>query len=738
MINDRLGGSLELLESHGHLTFEERAYLSSEEELDTGPMLRLDPLTGQRFRKYNAGGTSGNWEYEKETSLPVRLFGGMDHENQARVARQHRKDLLEEASDRDWLKYMDYTVGSYPWLTQLLMMIVLAFICVVMAFLVSRLVAASWQLTDIIYAWKANTFERLIMLVVVKVFCITAGVLLTYYGAPNSDGSGIPEMKAILSGIWIRRYLSRQTLLVKFFSLSLVLGSGLPIGIEGPFIHLSAIIGRQILHRVSVFRKLNRNTFLTAACAVSISATFGTPVGGVLFSIEVTRSYYQVDTYFVSFTCAAIGATLTLMVNALAPTSLILFEAHSSYSEFTNGEIPIYMVIGMLNGVLGALFTHMHSHFFHSWLGKRTYRRVLSTAILIPLVYTVVAISIGDFAIVPMRVAVHDLFSSNHLWDPCCQSEKCSNCLLHDWGNSRSKVVLNLCYYFLQNFLTTATLMCMMMPCGTFGPLFAAGATIGRIVGEVFSMSEAYKSIAVGDYAVLGAATMTAAVTQTLSPAVIAMELTKRQDIAIPVLFSVCLAWNIARVMGPSIYDKISDLRGVPVLPFAPRNPNHPILRRPLLAEDLMEDFLYVPSEPTIKQIINILTTSKEMFFPVVLEKNKLDPSKKGMELGCSRQMILVGEASRQVLERAVRRPKLAPTSVLLDDARVGQDQHLNLLKPPHVDLLNLSPIQVMANMRLTKVYILFHVLRVDKIYVTSRNILIGVITEAALIRKRF
>ena len=58
----------------------------------------------------------------------------------------------------------------------------------------------------------------------------------------QAAGSGIPEMKSILAGSPQRAYLTGRTLLVKVFGLMLVLGSGLPLGKEGPFVHISCCV----------------------------------------------------------------------------------------------------------------------------------------------------------------------------------------------------------------------------------------------------------------------------------------------------------------------------------------------------------------------------------------------------------------------------------------------------------------------------------------------------------------
>lgn len=62
--------------------------------------------------------------------------------------------------------------------------------------------------------------------------------------SPHAKGSGIPEVKMILSGRQIfKPYLSLHTLGVKLAALALITGVGIPIGREGPFIHMGAIIG---------------------------------------------------------------------------------------------------------------------------------------------------------------------------------------------------------------------------------------------------------------------------------------------------------------------------------------------------------------------------------------------------------------------------------------------------------------------------------------------------------------
>jgi chloride channel 2 len=47
---------------------------------------------------------------------------------------------------------------------------------------------------------------------------------------------------------------------------------------------------------------------LAAACAVGVACTFAAPIGGVLFSIEVTATYFAVRNYWRGFYSAVCGA----------------------------------------------------------------------------------------------------------------------------------------------------------------------------------------------------------------------------------------------------------------------------------------------------------------------------------------------------------------------------------------------------------------------------------------------
>lgn len=107
---------------------------------------------------------------------------------------------------------------------------------------------------------------------------------LMYYAA----GSGIPEIKCILSGFVLRGYLGGWTLLVKAVGLTLSVASGLSLGKEGPMVHIASCVAN-ILSRF--FKRYDQNEgkrreIISSACAAGVAVAFGSPLGGVLFSLE--------------------------------------------------------------------------------------------------------------------------------------------------------------------------------------------------------------------------------------------------------------------------------------------------------------------------------------------------------------------------------------------------------------------------------------------------------------------
>ena len=105
--------------------------------------------------------------------------------------------------------------------------------------------------------------------------------------APQAVGSGLPEMKVILRGVVLPEYLTIKVFLAKVVGLTATLGSGMPLGKLGPFVHIccsiASCMGKMITRFQGMYCNESRKTeMLAAACAVGLSRCLSSDQGRFL------------------------------------------------------------------------------------------------------------------------------------------------------------------------------------------------------------------------------------------------------------------------------------------------------------------------------------------------------------------------------------------------------------------------------------------------------------------------
>lgn len=92
-------------------------------------------------------------------------------------------------------------------------------------------------------------------------------------------GSGIPEIKTILSGFVIHGYLGGRVLFTKSVGLAMSVASGLSLGKEGPFVHIVCCIGNIVSRFFDKYEtnEAKRREILSAASAAGVAVAFGAP-----------------------------------------------------------------------------------------------------------------------------------------------------------------------------------------------------------------------------------------------------------------------------------------------------------------------------------------------------------------------------------------------------------------------------------------------------------------------------
>jgi chloride channel 3/4/5 len=129
---------------------------------------------------------------------------------------------------------------------------------------------------------------------------------MVYYSAA---GSGVAEIKVIVSGFVLHGYLGFQTLVIKTIGLIFSVSSGLSVGKEGPFVHIATCVGNISCRLFSKYYQndMKRREALSAAAASGVAVAFGAPIAGVLFSLEEVSYYFPPKTLFRTFFCCIVS-----------------------------------------------------------------------------------------------------------------------------------------------------------------------------------------------------------------------------------------------------------------------------------------------------------------------------------------------------------------------------------------------------------------------------------------------
>lgn len=177
---------------------------------------------------------------------------------------------------------------------------------------------------------------------------------MTYYSA---SGSGVAEVKVILSGFVLHGFLGLKTLCIKTAGLVLSVASGLSIGKEGPMVHIGACVGNIACR---LFAKYDHNDgkrreILSAAAAAGVTVAFGAPIGGVLFSLEEASYFFPAKTLFRTFFCCITAALTLKFLDPYGTKKIVMFEVRymSNWQFF---EMVPFMLLGVLGGAAGAFF----------------------------------------------------------------------------------------------------------------------------------------------------------------------------------------------------------------------------------------------------------------------------------------------------------------------------------------------------------------------------------------------
>ncbi|NWI66435.1 CLCN2 protein, partial [Todus mexicanus] len=586
-------------------------------------------------------------------------------------------------------RFLISKVGE-DWVFLILLGLVMALVSWAMDFAIATcLQAQKWMYGGL----DTNVLLQYLAWVTYPTVLITFSAGFTQILAPQAVGSGIPEMKTILRGVVLKEYLTLKTFVAKVIGLTCALGSGMPLGKEGPFVHIASMCAALLSRFLSLFGGIYENEarnieMLAAACAVGVGCCFAAPIGGVLFSIEVTSTFFAVRNYWRGFFAATFSAFIFRVLavwNKDEETITALFKTRFRLDfPFDLQELPAFAVIGIASGFGGALFVYLNRKIVQFMRRQKTINRFLmKKRLLFPALVTLLISTLtfppgfGQFMAgqLTQKDTLVTLFD-NQTWAKQGLSDEFEYLgILEAWRHPRSNVFVTLVVFILMKFWMSALATTIPVPCGAFMPVFVIGAAFGRLVGEsmaawfpdgIHTNSNTYR-IVPGGYAVVGAAALSGAVTHTVSTAVIVFELTGQISHILPVMIAVILANAVAQSLQPSLYDSIIRIKKLPYLPELGWGHHEKYNVR---VEDIMvRDIRYITLNCKYRDLQHVLHSTKMKSLPLVesAESMILLGSIERAQVGA----LLSHQLSPQRRLQALRQKALAEDGHRLSDASI-------------------------------------------------------------------
>jgi CIC family chloride channel protein len=351
--------------------------------------------------------------------------------------------------------------------------------------------------------------------------------------APEAKGHGVPE---VMDAIYYDKGIVRPIVaVIKSLASALSIGSGGSIGREGPIIQIGSSFGSTV-GQIIPMPAWQRITLIAAGAGGGIAATFNTPIGGVLFAIEIMMHELSVRT-LVPVAIATATATYIGRIAFGDYPSFVIPSFEIPYFHVTNPLVLIsYVGLGVLLGIVSAVFIksiYGFEDFFEKRVRGNYYTRHMIGMFLVGIIMYLLMINFGHYYIEGVGYStIQDILS-----------------------NAQSQLFLLLLLFVLKLLATSLTLGSGASG-GIFSPSLYMGATLGGAYGII--LDGLFPGLAINPpaFAVAGMAGVVGGATgAAVTAIVIIFEMTLDYNVIIPMTITVALSYGVRKFLSPeSIY----------------------------------------------------------------------------------------------------------------------------------------------------------------------------------------
>jgi len=416
--------------------------------------------------------------------------------------------------------------------------------------------------------------------------------LITTYLAPETKGHGVPEaMEAIaMHGGRIRPIV----VLAKALASAFCIGTGGSSGREGPIVQMGSASGSAL---GQLFGLSSRDVKVLVGCgaAAGITATFNTPLAGVVFAIELILLEFRTKSFVPLVIASVVATVISRLVFGSEPAFAI-----PAYAFAHPVELIFYLVLGLLASGVGVLLIETlygMEDIFDRWKA-----------------HPVVKPIVGGLALGAIGLVFPQVFGVGY--------ESVDAILSRNIGEAGLGLVVFLVVLAGVKTLALSLTLGSGGSGGVFAPSLFIGAALGGAFGVLVNLLFPGITAPYPAYALVGmAALFSAASRATFTSILMLFEMTGDYNIILPLMFACVVADVVAwHLYSDTIYTKKLERRGVHVEHDLEVN----VMRTRFVRDVMITDVQTVPTWMTLRHVRRRILESGHHGFPVVNDSNRL------------------------------------------------------------------------------------------------------------------
>ena len=377
---------------------------------------------------------------------------------------------------------------------------------------------------------------------------LITGVLIAWL---KHEGVG-PGVTAVIYAVQRKKgRLSLKIGLRKWLASTATIALGGSAGAEGPIVTIGAVVGSN-LSKVLGTGSQHTGTLLGCGAAAGLASVFNAPIAGIFFVMELILRDFSLKT----FTPIVIAAVVSSATTQGLLGDAALFDVGDNFFheglQFSITQIPVYLVLGLVCGLLGASFIKTLDY---------TERAFVATKLPIMARPFVGAVVLGIIGITAYTLsgsqALPEFYGNGYpviktLLDPTTY-----------FANSETGELQN-AMPFLSGLILLALVKlvatCVTVGSGGAGGLFAPSLLIGAASGGCIGFAVHYfgwfPETSPAYFALVGMAAMVAATTHApLTAILIVYEVTQSYEVILPLMFAAVVGTIVARLVSKdSVY----------------------------------------------------------------------------------------------------------------------------------------------------------------------------------------